>query len=73
MAKEPEDLELGELAAKVDEMAKWLHDAFHADSAEDDFVEGCCSCEAGLAIKHLRNIKTELARFLPSPSSPPTS
>ena len=61
--RDPEDMELAELSEKVAAMAKWLDDAFGADCAEDDYCEGCASCEAGMAIKHLRNIEKLLAPF----------
>lgn len=59
-----EDLELKELVQKVHEMATWLDVAFSANCAEDDYTPGCASCEAGMAIKHLRLIEKELAPFV---------
>ena len=56
----PDDMELAELAQKVREMAEWLDEAFSASCAEADYTPGCASCEAGMAIKHLRLIEKEL-------------
>ncbi len=56
----PEDLELKELAQKVHQMAAWLDEAFSASCVEEEYTPGCASCDAGMAIKHLRLIEKEL-------------
>ncbi len=53
---DPQDLELDEIALKVKEMIKWLDEVFVADCAEEDYTDGCASCNAGMAIKHMRKI-----------------
>lgn len=63
---QPEDMELRELALKVSEMAEWLDRAFDANCAEPDYTDGCASCDAGMAIKHLRKIEASLKQFIPS-------
>jgi hypothetical protein len=64
MGKQPEDLELADLSAKVNAMAEWLDKAFSADCSEADYTDGCASCDAGMAIKHLRKIEKALAPFV---------
>lgn len=62
-AKDPDDLELLELRIKVVEMIGWLDKAFSADCSEDDYCEGCASCDAGVAIRALQRIETSLKPF----------
>lgn len=59
----PEDLEISDMRKKVSEMAEWLDKAFSADCSEDDYCEGCASCDAGVAIRALRRIETSLKPF----------
>lgn len=63
--REPDDLELLELRIKVVEMADWLDKAFSANCAEDDYCEGCASCDAGVAIRALQRIEATLKPFVP--------
>lgn len=51
-----DDLELDELHAKIKEMTDFLIKQFDANCAEDDYTEGCLSCDAGMAVKHLRRM-----------------
>lgn len=50
------DAELNELAERVSNFAEWLRLQFDANCDEDDYTEGCLSCDSGMAIKHLNRI-----------------
>lgn len=69
--KSLEDLELLELRIKVVEMADWLEKAFSANCAENDYCEGCASCDAGVAIRALQRIETSLKPFAPKGGGAP--
>ena len=71
MSDDPHDLDLAELRDKISDMRKWLYRAFHEGCTEDDYCEGCTSCDAGVAIKHLGLIEKQLSYFTPKPKETP--
>lgn len=60
------DEELAQISEKIREFAVWLEEQLGAQCAEDDYTEGCPSCDTGMAIKHLSRIRKVLEPVNPS-------
>ena len=55
------DAELSAMSDRIKEFSGWLEEQFDANCAEDDYTDGCLSCEAGMARKYLGHILKLLA------------
>lgn len=53
--------EIASMAARIKEFSDWLDNEFGAGCAEDEYTEGCMSCDAGMALKHLGRLRKVLS------------
>lgn len=65
----PDEMDLEEIDEQVREIALWLDKAFSADCVEEEYAEGCASCDAGAAIRALAKITKALRPFTEKPSA----